>query len=182
LAREPVVGWDYRAGGGLCYGYDIVRETDARGEPVHGGRCINEGEAAIVRRIFEAYAAGKTARVIAHELNKEGVPGPGRRAWGDTTMRGHYVRRTGILNNELYVGRLVWNRQRYVKDPWTGKRLARPNPEKAWITTELPELRIVDDELWERVRRRLAAVRASPMVTVRGRTASRSSWWEKSRK
>ena len=29
---------------------------------------------------------------------------------------------TGILNNELYVGRLIWNRQRFVKDPETGHR------------------------------------------------------------
>ena len=36
--------------------------------------------------------------------------------------------RHGILNNELYIGRLVWNRQRYVKHPDTGKRLARINP------------------------------------------------------
>jgi hypothetical protein len=37
-------------------------------------------------------------------------------------------RGTGILNNELYIGRLVWNRLRYVKDPETGKRVSRPNP------------------------------------------------------
>lgn len=30
-----------RSGGGLCYGYDVVRETDALGNPVRGGRCIN---------------------------------------------------------------------------------------------------------------------------------------------
>jgi hypothetical protein len=29
---------------------------------------------------------------------------------------------TGLLNNELYVGTLVWNRQRFIKDPTTGKR------------------------------------------------------------
>ncbi len=36
--------------------------------------------------------------------------------------------RHGLLNNELYVGRLVWNRQRFVKNPDTGKRVARMNP------------------------------------------------------
>jgi site-specific DNA recombinase len=45
------------------------------------------------------------------------VPGPFGNAWGDTTIRGHVSRGNGILNNELYVGRLVWNRQRFVKDP-----------------------------------------------------------------
>src|SRR5713101_5009215 len=37
-----------RSGGGLCYGYDVVREQDARGEPVRGGRSINAAEGAIV--------------------------------------------------------------------------------------------------------------------------------------
>ena len=39
-----------RSGGGLSYGYDVVREVDAGGEPVYGGRSLNEAEAAIVRR------------------------------------------------------------------------------------------------------------------------------------
>jgi site-specific DNA recombinase len=32
-----------------------------------------------------------------------------------------------VLANELYIGRVVWNRLRYVKDPDTGKRVSRPN-------------------------------------------------------
>src|SRR5260370_13447924 len=54
-----------RSGGGLCFGYDVVKETDAGGEPVHGGRRINDAEAAVVRRICRDYAAGKSPRVIA---------------------------------------------------------------------------------------------------------------------
>ena len=117
------------SGGGNAYGYDVVRETDARGEPVHGKRRINEAEAAIVRRIFEEFAQGRSPRGIAKSLNAEGVPGPKGRPWQDTTIRGHATRRTGILRNDLYAGRLVWNKQHYVKDPTTGRRLARPNPE-----------------------------------------------------
>jgi hypothetical protein len=33
-----------KAGGGLCYGYDVVRRTDSEGEPVRGERKINEAE------------------------------------------------------------------------------------------------------------------------------------------
>jgi site-specific DNA recombinase len=40
-----------KAGGGLCYGYDVVKRSDAAGEPVRGERRINEAEAEIVRRI-----------------------------------------------------------------------------------------------------------------------------------
>ena len=66
---------------------------------------------------------------------------------------------TGILNNELYIGRLVWNRLRYVKDPETGKRVSRLNPPEAWVFHEVPELRIVPQDLWERVKVRQEAVR-----------------------
>ena len=34
-----------------------------------------------------------------------------------TAIYGNWRRGTGILNNQLYAGRLVWNRQRFVKDP-----------------------------------------------------------------
>jgi len=34
-----------------------------------------------------------------------------------------------------------------VKNPDTGKRVARINPAEAWITTDVPQLRIVDDAL-----------------------------------
>ena len=69
--------------------------------------------------------------------------------------------RTGILHNDLYVGRLIWNKQRYVKDPTTGKRLARVNPEREWIAQNVPELRILDQELWEAAQDRLAEIRGS---------------------
>ena len=114
-----------RSGGGNAYGYEVVREVDAYGEPVRGGRRIDQSEAAIVRRVFMEFAAGKSPTSIARELNAEGIPGPRLHSWGDTTIRGHALRRTGLLHNELYVGRLVWNKQRYVKDPQTGRRLAR---------------------------------------------------------
>ena len=44
-------------------------------------------------------------------------------------LRGQYAHRTGILINELYIGRQLWNRLRYIKNPETGKRGSRMNPE-----------------------------------------------------
>ena len=81
-----------------------------------------------MRRIFEEFVAGSSPRAIAKRLNAEGVPGPGGRDWRDTTIRGQFDRGTGFLNNEIYTGRLVWNRCTYVKNPNTGKRLAWVNP------------------------------------------------------
>ena len=43
------------SGGGLCFGYDVVRTLDARGEPVRGGRSINPAEGAIILRIFKDF-------------------------------------------------------------------------------------------------------------------------------
>ena len=123
---------------------------------MRGDREINPAEAEVVRRVFRDFAAGVGPRTIARMLNDEGVPGPNGKPWGDITIRGHVKRGTGLVNNELYVGRLIWNRLRYVKDPSTGKRVSRLNPESAWITTEVPELRIVDDALWLAVRARQA--------------------------
>jgi site-specific DNA recombinase len=44
--------------------------------PAVGLRPINPIEAEVVRRRFEAYGAGRSARRIAHDLDAEGVPGP----------------------------------------------------------------------------------------------------------
>lgn len=112
----------------------------------------------MLRRIFRGYAAGVSPMALAKRLNAEHVPGPGGASWNPSTIHGNPARGTGVLNNELYVGRLVWNRLRYVKDPDTGKRVSRPNPPSQWVTTSVPELRIVDDELWNEVKARQAAM------------------------
>lgn len=143
---------DGKSGGGLCFGYNVVKQQDARGDPIRGDREINEAEANVVRRIFREFAAGVGPRTIARTLNEEGVRGPAGKLWSDTTIRGHVKRGTGLVNNELYIGRLIWNRLHYIKDPSTGKRVSRLNPESEWIVKDVPELRIVDDELWHSVR------------------------------
>lgn len=167
-----------RSGGGNAYGYDVVKRIGADGEPVRGERTINPVEAKTVRRIFDEFAAGKSPKAIARDLNADSIPGPRRKLWRDTAIRGHRQRGTGILNNEIYIGRLVWNRLRYVKDPATGKRVSRQNPSEAWVISEVPDLRIIDDALWQRVKTRQEAIDATP--AVQGIKASR--FWEKRRK
>jgi site-specific DNA recombinase len=151
-----------KSGGGNCYGYDVVRNSSNAGAPERGDRCVNENEAAIVSYIFNEYAAGKSPKAIAHALNKRKVPGPTNKAWGQSTINGNWRRGTGILNNELYIGRLVWNRLVCIKNPDTGKRVSRLNPEAALIITDVPELRIIDRDLWERVKERQQTLRKLP--------------------
>ena len=137
--------------GGSSYGYRIIRQLLADGSVSSGEREIDPSQAAIIQRIFKEYADGMAPRQIAARLNREAVPSPRGGQWNASTINGNRRRRIGILNNELYLGRILYNRQRFLKDPESGKRIARPNPEHEWATKEVPELRIVEDDLWERV-------------------------------
>ncbi|EAU44721.1 recombinase family protein [Salipiger bermudensis] len=148
-----------RSGGGRIYGYRPG--TDARGAPDKGALAIDDLEAAVVRRIFRDYAAGMSPIAIASALNDDGIPSPSvgtKRAssghWKQNTINGNRTRGTGILNNELYIGRRIWNRLCYRKDPLTEKKRSTLNPESEWQIVEVPQLRIVDQELWDAVKTR----------------------------
>jgi site-specific DNA recombinase len=141
-----------KSGGGNSFGYDVLKRIGEDGEYARGERRINEEQAAIVRGIFTDYVRGISPRAIAMALNQQGIAAPTGGAWGASTIYGNRERGTGILNNELYIGKLVWNRLRYMKDPETGKRVSRPNPESALVRQDVPELRIIDQALWDRVK------------------------------
>jgi hypothetical protein len=66
--------------------------------------------------------------------------------WSASTIHGNRARGSGLLSNALYDGRLVWNKVTLRKDPRTGKRVSRVNPELEWQTTSVPHLRIVEAE------------------------------------
>ncbi len=140
---------DGRHAGGCSFGYRPVK-----GEP--GKLAIDEQKKPIVIRILTDYANGKPPRDIAVALNREKIPGPHGGVWHASTIAGSRKRQNGILQNALYVGRIVWNRQSFVKDPETGRRVSRLNPESEWMTAPAPELRIVGDDLWKRVQNRRA--------------------------
>ena len=148
-----------KSGGGRTFGYDVIKSFSPDGDKITGERTINEREAAVVRRIFKDFAAGHSPRSIAKALNEEGVPGPRGSGWGQSTINGNRERGTGIINNELYIGRLVWNRLRYIKDPDTGKRISRLNPEQDWVIQEVPDLRIIDQTLWNKVKEQQGALK-----------------------
>jgi site-specific DNA recombinase len=152
-----------KSAGGISYGYRKDRQFRADGTFAAGERVIDPQEAAVILRIFKDYVGGKSARSIAIDLNREGIAPPrtgkGAGTWSFSTISGNWKRGTGILNNELYIGKLVWNRQRFVKDPDTGKRQARQNPRDAWVIEDVPALRIVTDDIWQSVKKRQGAIR-----------------------
>jgi site-specific DNA recombinase len=133
-----------RIPGGKSYGYDVVSAGEDRGQ-----RTINLPEAEIIRRIFQEYVDGSSALNIAGRLNGEGVVGPRGGQWNASTINGSRKRLNGVLNNQLYAGKIVYNRQRFIKDPVTGRRQARPNPSAEWHEKVLPELAIVPGPLFE---------------------------------
>jgi site-specific DNA recombinase len=138
---------DGRHAGGRAYGYRTV--------PGKAGELdIVEAEAAIVRRIFADYAVGLTPRDIAAKLNAERIKPPRGDRWNGSTINGNLQRGAGILLNEIYVGRIVWNKVRMVKDPATGKRISRPNPPDQYRTAEVPALRIIADDIWQAAQQR----------------------------
>ena len=140
--------------GGRCFGYDSVPVAGTTGKQL----VINENEAVVVRRIFEMSAEGQSLKAIAKTLNSEHIPPPRPRAgkryatWCPTCIR-------AMLRRDLYVGKVIWNSSRFVKVPGTNKRVRRARPQSEWRTVVHPELQIVSDELWQRVRDRQEHVR-----------------------
>ena len=146
-----------RIGGSLPYGYGGANRIETDGTIERGLRAEYEPEAVVVRRIFRLYAEGMSARAIANLLNEEGVPPPRGERWSGNAINGTRKSGSGILNNELYRGRIVYGRRRYVRDPETRKRRPRLTDESQWTVQEAPELRIVDEALWRRVAARRQA-------------------------
>jgi site-specific DNA recombinase len=139
-----------RHAGGRSYGYRLMP-----GKP--GELVIADDEAAVIRRIFDEYLSGRTPREIAHGLNDDGIPAPRGGSWNASTINGSKTRGTGILQNELYSGRLIWNKSHNVRDPDTGKRVQRPNPSAAWHIQNVPHAAIVTRETFDAVAARKAA-------------------------
>lgn len=72
-----------------------------------------------------------------------------------SAIAGDVRRAVGILNNEAYVGRVVWNRVRWVRSAAdSSKRRCIPNPPSEWLVRQDESLRVVPQELWDRVKAR----------------------------
>jgi site-specific DNA recombinase len=141
--------------GGMAYGYRKIPKFDERGEPVRGLREIDPDQAAVIVRVFEQFASGRSVRTIIAALNADGISSPTGGAWRLSTVHGDPKRLNGILRNELYRGRMIYNRTRRVTHPVSRKREIRLNPESEWLVVDAPQLRIVSDELWNAARAQL---------------------------
>ncbi|MGY4433967.1 site-specific DNA recombinase [Bradyrhizobium sp. F1.13.1] len=129
--------------GAVTFGYSRVL-----GKP--GERQIHPEHSAIVLRVFREYASGKTTREIAAGLTRDGIPTPsGGKFWNHQTFTGGRGGKRGMIGNRLYIGELIWNANRSVLDPETGKKLKRRGKPEDVISVSVPHLRIVPQELWD---------------------------------
>ena len=135
---------DGRHAGGKAFGYDTVKDQK-------GVLVINAEQALVVQRIFDQYLLGLTPRQIAADLNADNILSPRGGKWNASTINGSRSRQNGILQNRLYIGLIVWNRQRFIKDPNTGTRVSRLNPETEWKYHDASTLRIIDQDVFDNV-------------------------------
>jgi hypothetical protein len=154
---------------------DPSGRLDQHGSPcVLGHRImIDEAEAAVVRRIFRLYLDGTSLWGIARQLNAKGIAYPGKGRNREAKGRASSSVRA-ILVNEKYVGRWWWNKTRWVKQPGTNKHRCIPRPEEEWIGGQREELRIIDQELWDKVHERRAKVAATFERKSRGKWTARN--------
>jgi site-specific DNA recombinase len=159
--------------GGRTFGY---RNVDVLGDPdVHGRRKrlyvireIEENEAAVVRRVFEMHAAGRGLTTIAKTLNSEKAlcPRPFRgqpAGWAPSSVR-------EVLYRPDYHGKRRWGKSE--KRYRSGRKQQRDRPETDWLWIDMPQWRIVPEDLWQRVHARLDQVRTYSLRLSKGRLAA----------
>ena len=151
---------------------DPSGKLDSDGHPVLLGKRLEivEAHAQVIRDIFTWYADGLGAGEIAAKLNRAGITGPSGKTWLDAAVR-------RLLGNERLLGRLIWGQTVHARRPGTRQKVVRPVPREQWHVHEVPALRIVSDELWERVQARRADVRrgfklGEDQVLARGKNAA----------
>jgi site-specific DNA recombinase len=139
-----------------CYGY--MKNENDRNKLV-----IDEEAAAVVRLIFNLYLQGNGVQHIVYILNERAVPNPTkykhlkgfkyvnsqakdqRGLWNKTTVK-------RILKNEMYLGHMVQHKRQKVS--YKSKKIKALSPEY-WISVENTHPPIVEEETFNKVRKRL---------------------------
>ena len=102
---------------------------------------INENEAMTIRQIFQWYTEeGYGGSKIANMLNERGIKTKRGNNWSQNSV-------CRILTNEIYTGKII-NGKEEIADFLTGQR--KEKDESEWLVTIRPELRIVEDEVFDK--------------------------------
>lgn len=148
--RSAKDGWHV---GCVPFGYERIYMY--HGKPSHNKNGkptlkIDEETAPYVRMMYDMYLnqdVGSTT--IAQTLNAMGIK----------TTRGNEFRRntvTKILENRLYTGMIVYNREECIRKSKTGtKSLVRLKPENEWIIVKGQHPPIIDEDTFNKVQEKL---------------------------
>ena len=118
----------------IVYGYDKTKGD-------YFNLTINEEEAKVINQIYQWYTEeGFGAAKIANMLNQRGLKTKRENNWTQNSI-------CRILTNELYTGKII-NGKEEVADFLTGQR--KEKDESEWLVTIRPELRIIDDETFDK--------------------------------
>lgn len=102
---------------------------------------INEEEAKVIRQMYKWYTEeGFGGAKIANMLNERGVKTKRGNNWSQNSV-------CRILTNEIYTGKII-NGKEEVADFLTGQR--KEKDESEWLVTLRPELRIIEDEVFDK--------------------------------
>lgn len=102
---------------------------------------INEEEAKVIRQMYKWYTEeGFGGAKIANMLNERGIKTKRGNNWSQNSV-------CRILTNEIYNGKII-NGKEEVADFLTGQR--KEKDESEWLVTIRSELRIIDDETFDK--------------------------------
>ena len=142
---------------GKTFGYKLVRDCQCKvrncpergdGHKGHTEREVDKDHAAAVVKMFRLAAEGAGDGRIADRMRDD--PAPNARGWTKESIR-------RALRNELYRGWVTWGRTRQLvlRDEAGRKAYKRERPPRSeWTREYHPGLRIVPEDLWERVQKR----------------------------
>ena len=102
---------------------------------------INKEESKVVKQIYKWYTEeGYGAAKVSNMLNEKGYRTKRNCKWSQNAI-------CRILTNEIYTGKII-NGKQEISDFLTGQR--REKDETEWLVVERPELRIIEDEVFEK--------------------------------
>lgn len=121
----------------IVYGYDKTISD-------YFNLSINEQEASVIRQMYKWYTEeGFGGAKIANMLNDRGVKTKRGNNWSQNSV-------CRILTNEIYTGKII-NGKEEIADFLTGQR--KEKDESEWLVTIRPELRIIEDETFDKAQK-----------------------------